>query len=96
MALLAGGAILALAVWRARGVVAAHSAELARRQRVERLFGRYVPEAVATRLIEQPGELAPTVQTATAQLARLIGSLRTALNDYQSQLTPGTFLNTTA
>jgi len=64
--LLAGGAILALAVWRARRVVAAHSVELARRQRVEQLFGRHVPETIARRLIEQPGDFAPSVQEATA------------------------------
>jgi class 3 adenylate cyclase len=66
VALLVGGAVLALAVSRARRVVGAHSAEQARRRRVEHLFGRYVPETVVDRLIATPTDFAPTVQDATA------------------------------
>lgn len=65
-ALLAGGLLLAVAVRRARSVVTAHAIEAARRRRVERVFGRHVPSAVAQRLIDSPGALAPTVQDATA------------------------------
>lgn len=60
---------LAIAVARARAVFlaqvaaeAGRKAERAARDRVERVLGRYVPEAVAARLAEDTGALAPQVR----------------------------------
>lgn len=63
-----GAAILAVAVYRARQVFFAQvTAEIERgkeraaRERITDLLGRYVPEAVAQRLIDDPASLAPRV-----------------------------------
>ena len=61
-------AILALAVWRSRAVFfaqvaadLAHAREQAARERVSDLLGRYIPEEVAQRLIDDPAPLEPRV-----------------------------------
>ena len=67
--LFAGALTLALAVYRARKVFFAQIAAEARqererqaRQRVTDMLGRYVPEAIARKLIEEPNALAPQVR----------------------------------
>jgi hypothetical protein len=65
VSLLAGSAILALVVARARRVVVAYALEEGRRQRVERVFGRFVPAEIAQGLIESPDALSPTVRDGT-------------------------------
>jgi class 3 adenylate cyclase len=72
-ALVAGAVILAVVIERARRVVAAFAEESATRQRVERLFGRHVPEAVARRLMAVRGALAPSVQPGSALFMDLAG-----------------------
>ncbi|MDD9911122.1 MAG: adenylate/guanylate cyclase domain-containing protein [Ahrensia sp.] len=65
--------ILALAVYRARGVffaqIRAEAAQLAeqhRREEVTRTFGRFVPEAIVDELISDAGSMAPRVGHGTA------------------------------
>jgi class 3 adenylate cyclase len=65
ISLLAGAAILALVVARARRVVVAYALEEGRRQRVEQVFGRFVPANVAHSLIEAPDALKPTIRDGT-------------------------------
>lgn len=62
--------ILALAVYRARGVFLAQleaeeerEAERAARERITQTLGRFVPEAVANKLINDPQALVPQVRT---------------------------------
>ncbi|MCM0020988.1 MAG: adenylate/guanylate cyclase domain-containing protein [Tagaea sp.] len=57
--------VLALAMHRTRAVVAAHHAEAARRAQAERVFGRYVPEAVAKSLIDDPDATKPVIRRAS-------------------------------
>ena len=65
VALLAATLVLALAVHRARRVVAAFALEEKRRLQAERVFGRYVPESVAAQILETPEALRPNVQEGT-------------------------------
>jgi class 3 adenylate cyclase len=67
--------IAALAVHRARGVVRAHAAAEAERNRVQRIFGRYVPEQVAEQLITA-GHLAPQQREASIIFADIEGFTR--------------------
>lgn len=67
--MLAAIGVLALAVHRTRRVVVAHHAESARRARAERVFGRYVPEAVAKALIDDPDAMKPVVRRASVLFA---------------------------
>ncbi len=71
--LFAGALTLALAVYRARRVFFAQIAaevheerERQARQRVTDLLGRYLPEAIASKLIEEPDALAPQVRYGSA------------------------------
>jgi adenylate cyclase len=57
-------AIVAWGVHRAREVVRAHAGAEAERQRLETLFGRYVPATVLRELIKE-GHLAPQMRNAT-------------------------------
>lgn len=72
-ALVAGAMILAVVIARARRVVAAFAEESATRQRIEHLFGRHVPEAVARRLMDLRGVLEPSVQPGSALFMDLAG-----------------------
>jgi adenylate cyclase len=65
-------AIVALAVHRARQVVRAHAAAEEKRNRVQQLLGRYVPEQVAEQLVDQ-GRLAPQLREATILFADIEG-----------------------
>jgi class 3 adenylate cyclase len=65
LALVAGALVLAAAVERARRVTLDRAAEAFRRRRVERAFGRHVPEAVAARLAAEPDGFPPTLHDAT-------------------------------
>lgn len=83
--LFAGAAILALAVYRARRVFfaqiaaeAAQNAERAAREKVTDLLGRYVPEAIAAKLIENPDALAPQTRRGTALILDIAGFTRFA------------------
>jgi class 3 adenylate cyclase len=64
--------IAALAVHRARNVVRAHVAAERERFRVEKIFGRYVPQQVVDQLIET-GQLAPQQREATVLFADIEG-----------------------
>ncbi|MDA4846930.1 adenylate/guanylate cyclase domain-containing protein [Hoeflea poritis] len=70
--LLAGALIMALAVFRARRVFFAQIAAEVRqdterraRERISNMLGRYVPQAIAERLINEPEALKPQVRHAT-------------------------------
>ena len=83
--LFAGAAILALAVYRARQVFfaqiaaeAAEQAERGARQRVTDLLGRYIPESVARKLVENPAALAPQIRSGTALILDIAGFTRFA------------------
>src|SRR4051794_24166833 len=64
--------IAALAVHRARNMVRAHAAAEARRSRIQRIFGRYVPVQVAEQLIDG-GQLAPQQRDASIIFADIEG-----------------------
>ncbi len=64
--------IAALAVHRARNMVRAHAAVEEKRNRIQRLFGRYVPEQVAERLMDGE-QLAPQLREATVLFADIEG-----------------------
>lgn len=67
--------IAALAVHRARNVVRANAAGEVERNRIQRIFGRYVPPQVAEQLI-QAGQLAPQLRTASILFADIEGFTR--------------------
>ena len=67
--------IAALAVHRARNMVRAHAAAEARRSRIQRIFGRYVPAQVAEQLIDG-GQLAPQQREASIVFADIEGFTR--------------------
>ena len=67
--------IAALAVHRARNVVRAHAAAEAERNRIHRIFGRFVPAQVAEQII-QAGQLAPQQRDATILFADIEGFTR--------------------
>ncbi len=68
--------LLALAVHRARSVVRAHADSEAARERVERAFGRYVPEQVVDRILEGGDALAPAERDATILFLDIQGFTR--------------------
>jgi adenylate cyclase len=67
--------IAALAVHRARNVIRAHAAAETERNRIHRIFGRYVPAEVAEQII-QAGQLAPQQREATILFADIEGFTR--------------------
>ena len=67
--------IAALAVHRARNVVRAHAAAELERARIQRIFGRYVPEQVAEQIIDA-GQLAPQQREASILFADIEGFTR--------------------
>jgi class 3 adenylate cyclase len=69
VAILAVTGIAALAVHRARDVVRARAAAEHQRNRVQRLFGQYVPEQVAAALIASGDALAPQTREASVLFA---------------------------
>ncbi|WP_299472909.1 adenylate/guanylate cyclase domain-containing protein [uncultured Roseibium sp.] len=66
-------AILALAVVRARRVFRAQVKAQAERERVAATLGRYVPEAIAKRLIDDPAALAPQERHAAILVMDIAG-----------------------
>ncbi|MBX3499259.1 MAG: adenylate/guanylate cyclase domain-containing protein [Alphaproteobacteria bacterium] len=64
--------IAALAVHRARNMVRDHAAVEEKRNRVQRLLGRYVPEQVAEQLVDS-GQLAPQLREASVLFADIEG-----------------------
>ncbi|MET1411896.1 adenylate/guanylate cyclase domain-containing protein [Roseibium sp. HPY-6] len=66
-------AILALAVVRARRVFRAQVKAQAERERVAATLGRYVPEAIAKRLIDDPSALAPQERHAAILVMDIAG-----------------------
>ncbi|WP_426130907.1 adenylate/guanylate cyclase domain-containing protein [Pararhizobium sp. PWRC1-1] len=70
-------AIAAWGVHRARGMVRAHAQADAERQKVETLFGRYVPPTVLTELIRE-GHLEPQMREATLLFIDIEGFTRIA------------------
>ncbi len=64
--------LAALVVHRARNMVRAHAAEEAKRARVQRAFGRYVPSQVAEQLAQE-GHLAPQQRQASIIFADIEG-----------------------
>jgi adenylate cyclase len=64
--------VAALAVHRARTITHAHADVEARRNRIQQLFGRYVPIQVAERLIDE-GQLAPQLREASVLFADIEG-----------------------
>jgi len=73
LALLLSTAVLALAVRRARGLVREHAAAERQRRRALEVFGQYVPETIARRLVESPEQLAPQAREATILIADIQG-----------------------
>ena len=71
--LLIAAGILALAVWRARRVFVAQVKAQAERERIAQTLGRYVPEAVARRLISNPAALQPSQRHATILVMDISG-----------------------
>jgi adenylate cyclase len=71
--------IAALAVHRDRNVVRAHAASEARRNRIQQLFGRYVPVQIADRLVDDE-QLAPQLREATILFADIEGFTRLSEN----------------
>lgn len=69
--------IAALAVHRARNVVRAHAAAESERNRIQRIFGRYVPVQVAEQLIHA-GQLAPQQREASIIFADIEGFTKLA------------------
>ena len=68
-------AIAAWAVHRARGVLRAHAEADAERQRIENLFGRYVPPSILSELIRE-GHLEPQMREATLLFIDIEGFTR--------------------
>lgn len=68
-------AVVALAVYRARDVVRAHAVVETERNRIQQLFGRYVPAQVAEQLIDS-GQLAPQTREASVIFADIEGFTR--------------------
>lgn len=71
--LLLSTVVLALAVRRARLLVRRHAAAERQRRRALEVFGQYVPEGIARRLVESPEELAPQAREATILIADIQG-----------------------
>lgn len=65
--------ILALAVWRARRVFLAQVAAQADRERIAATLGRYVPEVIARRLIDDPEALTPQERHAAILVLDIAG-----------------------
>lgn len=71
--LLISAGILALAVWRARRVFLSQVQAQAERERIARTLGRYVPEAIAKRLIADPSALHPSERHAAVLVMDISG-----------------------
>jgi adenylate cyclase len=67
--------IAALAVHRARNVIRAHAAGEAKRARMQRIFGRYVPAQVAEQIIDG-GQLSPQQREASIMFVDIAGFTR--------------------
>lgn len=74
--------ILALAVHRARGVVRERAAAERQKARVQRVFGRYVPEQVAEAIVQDEAALGAKTDTATVMFLDIEGF--TALSEKRS------------
>lgn len=79
--------ITALAVRRARGVVGAHASAEASRQRVQNLFGQYIPNSVIQELLDE-GHLTPQTRQATVLFVDIEGFTTIAEAMPPSRLVP--------
>ncbi|MEL6736314.1 MAG: adenylate/guanylate cyclase domain-containing protein [Pseudomonadota bacterium] len=66
-------ATLALAVWRARGVFLAQLSAQFDRDRIAETLGRYVPDTIAKRLMDDPSALAPQERHAAVLVMDIAG-----------------------
>lgn len=74
--ILATAALLAVAVHRARNVVRARASAERQRQRVQAVFGQYVPPEVAGTILANQAALTPQIRTATILFSDIEGFTR--------------------
>jgi class 3 adenylate cyclase len=86
--LIAVSGLLALVVWRARRVVIRQAQAERDRAAMAGVFGQYVPQAVADKLISEEGALAPQEQVATVMMTDIEN-----FTGISEQLTPAELLS---